>query len=214
MNDYKKQRSSVWRVPPQPGVRAERIAPLVLKCGLFGFLVVYFYEAAVTFITYPPAHNWPFLLWLIRNSIFLFIHEGGHVLFLPLGHVLYALGGSFWQVMFPFLSFLIGAYRRSEVIAPFALFWTGANMLDVSLYMRDAPRRILPLLGRRKEGHDWHFLFNEFGLMDSAETIADLVYYIGALICVGAIVVGVVLAVRRFLQIEESVTSTPRLPIP
>jgi len=177
----------------------ERIIPLALKTLLYIFLAIYLFQAAEMFIEYQPGHQWPFLLWAIRNSIFLFIHEGGHGLFMFFGRTLHALGGSFWQIMFPVVSFVIAIRKRSHVVAPFALFWAGANMLDVSLYMRDAPVRVLPLLGPRS-GHDWFYLFNKWGVLDSAGTIADLMYYLGLFICIGSILAGMFLAIQRYLN--------------
>lgn len=183
----------------QPRDPLDRYLPLGLKALLYAFLTLYLIQAAETFIEFRPGKEWPFLLWAIRNNIFLFIHEGGHALFMFFGRTLHVLGGSFWQIMFPVISFIIALRKRSHVVAPFALFWAGANMLDVSLYMRDAPVRVLPLLGPRS-GHDWFYLFNKWGLLDSAGTIADLTYYLGLLICIGSILVGMGLAVQRFLK--------------
>ncbi len=92
--------------------------------------------------------------------------------------------------------------KRSTVVAPFALFWTGVNMMDVSLYMRDAPLMQLPLLGGHKSGHDWRFLFGEFDLLDSAGDIADVMYFGGLLISIGSIVAGLWFAVQRYLHPE------------
>jgi hypothetical protein len=181
---------------------SERPVSLGLKIALNVFLAVYLYQSASVFIEYRPGEHWPFLFWIIRNSIFLFIHEGGHGLFMFFGRVLHSLGGSFWQIMFPFISFLIGVRKRSTVVAPFALFWTGVNMMDVSLYMRDAPLMQLPLLGGHKSGHDWRFLFGEFGLLDSAGDIADVMYFGGLLISIGSIVAGLWFAVQRYLHPE------------
>jgi hypothetical protein len=182
-----------------PADPLERIVPLSLKILLYAFLTVYLIQAAETFIEFQPGQHWPFLLRAIRNGIFLFIHEGGHGLFMFFGRTLHVLGGSFWQIMFPVISFIIAVRKRSHVVAPFALFWAGANMLDVSLYMRDAPVRVLPLLGPRS-GHDWFYLFNKWGVLDSAGTIADLTYYLGLFICIGSILVGMALAVQRYLN--------------
>jgi hypothetical protein len=81
----------------------------------------------------------------------------------------------------------------------FALFWVGENLLDVSLYVRDAPVRQLPLLGGDPSGHDWHNLLADWNMMGSAETIADILYYAGFLISAGAILAGIYLAIRSFV---------------
>lgn len=141
----------------------------------------------------------PSMIIFVFHSIFLFIHEGGHFLFSMFGRTLYILGGSFWQVMFPFLSFLL-ALRSSNRIAPFPLFLTGFNLMAVSLYMRDAPLRQLALLGGDKSRHDWFNLFTQWDMLDSAETIADITYYLGFVVCLGSILAGFYLAYRSFLN--------------
>lgn len=178
----------------------ERYVPLVLKSFVYLILVIYLIQAADVFYEYVPGAHWPFLLMAIRNGIFLFIHEGGHFLFMFFGDTLHILGGSFWQIVFPLLSFIIAVRKRSHFIAPFALFWVGTNMMDVSLYMRDAPIRLLPLLGGHKSWHDWWNLFRKWDMLDSAGTVADLFYFTGLLVGIVAIGGGVYLAFHRFLN--------------
>jgi hypothetical protein len=117
------------------------------------------------------------------------------------------LGGSFWQIMFPLLWFLIALKQRSHV-APFPLFWVGENMMDVSLYIRDAPVRQLPLLGGHKVGHDWFNLLSMWNLLDSAEIFSDLVFYSGIIICVGAIGAGIYLAFFSFFRFQNALPGT------
>ena len=190
---YKKVLSP-FATPPDP---IERWVPLALKLLVYGWLSYFFYQAIITFDDYTAGKQWPFLLSMFRMWTFLPMHEAGHLIFILFGRTLNILGGSFWQIMFPALWFAIALKQRSHV-APFALFWVGENMMDVSLYMRDAPWRLLPLLGGHKSGHDWYNLFTMWDLMDSAELFADLFFLGGILICVGAIGAGVFLAVRSF----------------
>ena len=178
----------------------ERYVPLGLKGFVYLILVIYLIQAADVFYEYVPGTHWPFLLMAIRNGIFLFIHEGGHFLFMFFGDTLHVLGGSFWQIVFPLLSFIMAVRKRSHFIAPFALFWVGTNMMDVSLYMRDAPIRLLPLLGGHKSWHDWWNLFRKWEMLDSAGTVADLFYFTGLLVSIVAIGGGIYLAIDRFLN--------------
>jgi hypothetical protein len=178
---------------------AERWIPLFFKLFVYLWLSYFFFQAATAFIEYIPGKPWPFMLIIFRTFTFLPIHEAGHFLFMFFGRTLYILGGSFWQIMFMVLWFIIALRQKSQV-APFPLFWVGENMMDVSLYMRDAPLRQMPLLGGHKSGHDWHNLFTEWNMMDSAETFADIMYYLGCIICLAAIIAGVTLAVRSFLN--------------
>jgi hypothetical protein len=191
--------------PPDP---VERYVPLLFKTGVYALLTFFFFQALDAFYEYRPGMRWGNLLFIFRTFTFLPLHEGGHVLFIFFGRTLYVLGGSFWQIMFPLLWFIIAFRQRSQVF-PFALFWVGENMMDVSLYIRDAPARMLPLLGGDKSGHDWHFLLSEWGAMDSAGTLADIMYYGGIITCVGAIATGMVLAVIAFKQSGRPVPVLP-----
>jgi len=177
----------------------ERYAPLLFRLGVYAFLTFYFFQALDAFYEYRPGMRWGNLLFISRTFTFLPLHEGGHFLFRFFGRTLYVLGGSFWQIMFPLLWFIIALRQRSSVF-PFALFWVGENMMDVSLYVRDAPVRMLPLLGGDKSGHDWHYLLSQWGAMDEAGTLADIMYYGGILTCIGAISTGVVLAVIAYVR--------------
>ncbi len=168
----------------------ERLIPLGLKILLFLFCLWMLFQAAEAFVYLTPRPVLPAPLSFIRMFVFLPLHEGGHMLFYLFGRTMMSLGGSFWQIAFPFLSFLIALRQRATVVGPFALFWTGINMMDVSLYMRDAPHRILPLLGGHKSGHDWWNLFRTWDMMESAESWADLFYFGGIFVSGLSIVAG------------------------
>ena len=184
--------------PPEEISPTERWLPLSLKLALYLWLGIIFVQAATAFAGYRPGQSWPLMLSIIRTFTFLPIHEAGHFLFIFFGTMLHYLGGSFWQIVFPLLWFIIALRQKSEV-APFPLFWVGENMMDVSLYMRDAPVRQLPLLGGHKVGHDWFALFSMWNMLDSAETIADIFYYAGIAISLVAMGAGISLAVRTFI---------------
>ena len=185
--------------PPEPLDPVERFVPLVLRAALYALLSVFLFQALDAFYEYRPGMRWGSFLFIFRTFTFLPLHEGGHFLFRFFGRTLYVLGGSFWQIVFPLLWFIIAFRQRSQAF-PFALFWVGENMMDVSLYIRDAPVRMLPLLGGDKSGHDWHYLLSEWGAMDSAGTAADIMLYGGTVISLGAIATGVVMAVIAFVQ--------------
>lgn len=178
---------------------AERYVPLLYKSGVYAFLTIFLLQAIQVFASYDPAAQWPQLLWLFRTFTFLPLHEGGHVIFMFFGRTLHALGGSFWQIAFPLAWFIIAVRQKSQV-APFPLFWVGENMMDVSLYIRDAPVRVLPLLGNRRAGHDWYYLLSQWNALDSAEVIADMLFYAGVFIAVVAITAGIAWAFVVFIK--------------
>ena len=201
-------RESSPPVPAGPLDPVERYVPLLLKIGVYALLSVFFLQALDAFLEYRPGIHWGNLLFIVRTLVFLPLHEGGHFISMFFGRTIYVLGGSFWQIVFPFLWFIIALRQRSQTF-PFALFWAGENMMDVSLYMRDAPGRMLPLIGGDKTGHDWHYLLGQWGMMDDAGTLADIFYYGGALICAGAILTGVAWAVMVFVQSGRPVPVRP-----
>lgn len=86
-------------------------------------------------------------------------HELGHLLAMFWApRPVVALAGSFVQVAVPLG---LGAYfavaRRDWVSAALMLAWAGASANNVSIYIYDATRRVLPLLGGQ-DGHDWAYL--------------------------------------------------------
>ena len=186
----------------------ERWVPLSLKLALYGFLSYYFYQAAETFIEYRPLQHWPMLLSTFRMFTFLPIHEAGHLFFSFFGRTTMILGGSIMQVGLMFIWFLIALRERSHV-APFPLYWVGINLMDVSLYVRDAQFRALPLLGGDSSGHDWYNLLTNWNALDSAGTLADVLYLSGIIIAGGGIASGVVLAFTRFVR-----SPLPPIPLP
>ncbi len=187
------------REAPDP---VERIVPLALRIVLYCFLSYLLYQASVAFSEYHVGKSWPFFLSVFRMFTFLPIHEAGHFFFRPFGWTLMVLGGSILQVALPLAWFILAAVRRSQA-APFPLFWVGENLMDVSLYMRDAPVRMLPLLGGDTAGHDWFNLFRHWGILDSADVIADCVYFTGFAVALCGIAAGFAWAVIAFYRTHE-----------
>ncbi|MBI3194772.1 MAG: hypothetical protein HYZ34_09960 [Ignavibacteriae bacterium] len=169
---------------------------LIIELTFYCFLVYIFILSIISFQDVAHFFRLPTIIFVIR-SIFLFIHEGGHFLFSFFGRTLHLLGGSFWQIVFPLLSFLLAVKEKSK-IAPVPLFLTGFNLMDVSVYMRDAPFRHLPLITRDSSTHDWWNLFRSWNMLDSAETFADITFVLGIVLCIGAIGAGFFIAVESY----------------
>ncbi len=186
----------------------ERWVPFAFRLGVYAVLGIFFYQAATTFLEYHPMQPWPVFLSVFRMFTFLPIHEAGHFLFRLFGKTLYILGGSFWQVMFPVIWFAIALKQRSQT-APFAGFWIGENLMDVSLYIRDAQFMALPLLGGESIGHDWKNLLMQWDAVDAAGTIADITYYSGFIIGLGSIAAGIGWALFTFFAPKPAVQPTP-----
>ena len=149
---------------------------------LLGYLSLYL---ATDYQTPHGRHDMPFLVWII-DTIDLFIHEGGHGIFRFFGQFMYVLGGSLIQFIIPIATiivFLRTSGRRSLMAT---LYWLGQNMINVSIYIADAPKQQLTLISRHAI-HDWRWLCGYMGIMDSAGDLAAVVAFLGTISLLGAI---------------------------
>jgi hypothetical protein len=163
------------------------IALLILGTTL-RYLAFHYMPASPGFS--PPLHV------MLVDAVNVIIHEAGHFFFRPFGYVPYFMGGSIFQILFAFGITLFVWFKQREYTA-YPLFWTGWNMMHVAVYISDAPFRKLHLLGKGCM-HDWYVLMNRLDLMDDAVTIGAVVHWLGVLVCVAAIVHGVVVVIREF----------------
>jgi hypothetical protein len=142
----------------------------------------------------------------LLSDIDLAIHEFGHMLFMPfgipiLGRTMVILGGSLTQVAFPllFVGYFLrkrdDAPRRDVFAAMVCLWWSGINLLDVSIYCADSRAGELMLLdgltGKESDGHDWYNLLNGWGLLEQDTAIARWMRGIAFIVCVASIIVAV-----------------------
>ena len=144
--------------------------------------------------------NMPFVLMVI-DWINLFIHEGGHGVFWIFGQFIYMLGGSLMQLILPGAAVFV--FLRSGIgTLPYTLFWLGQNIVNVSVYIMDAPYRRLPLISRNAT-HDWGYITDTLGVTHLAEDFGLAVKIIGILVCLGGIGTGVALIIQ---SIREEMT--------
>lgn len=109
----------------------------------------------------------------ILDQFDLGVHEVGHLVtgFFP--DLVMFLAGSAAQVAVPLA---LGAYflwsRREWASAGFCTAWAATSVRDVSVYIADAPRQALPLIGGGT--HDWAWLLGRqgFDCLDQAGAIA------------------------------------------
>jgi len=125
--------------------------------------------------------------WHFIDNVNLIIHEAGHPLFFFFGTFMSILGGSLLQVLIP-LIFSLYFYLRNDLFSgSLLLFWVGQNMVNVSIYARDAVTMELPLLGGDAAGHDWNNILSLLGLLSHTTLIANMIYGIGLSIILFAI---------------------------
>ena len=123
---------------------------------------------------------------------------------------MYILGGSIMQVLVPLVWFLV-AKKEESALAPVALFFSGESLVDVSIYVRDAETRILPLLGGSHSKHDWATFLGQVDMLDWGVPLGNVFFFTGLLISLGAIAWGVNFSVHIFQQsgLEESQLPPP-----
>ena len=117
--------------------------------------------------------------WHFIDNVNLFIHEGGHVVFMFFGQFLYVLGGSLMQVLLPSL-FVVYFYATGQKYsAALTLFWVGENLLNVAAYAGDAIKMQMPLLFGDNSIHDWNWLLIYTGQLHHTYGIALTIRIIG-----------------------------------
>ncbi len=128
------------------------------------------------------------MIWIL-DTIDLFIHEAGHLILSIFGKFMSFLGGSLFQIIIPAAVAIV--YGRANFQSlPFSLYWTGQSIINVSIYIADAPYLKLQLISRAAT-HDWSWLLNRCGLLENAGEIAWVVNAAGLLTCAAGIGIGI-----------------------
>jgi hypothetical protein len=109
------------------------------------------------------------------------------------------LGGSLFQIIILVATVLVFARSTLRSI-PFSLYWTGQSIVNVSIYIGDAPYQRLHLISPAAI-HDWRWLLHNTGTMEYTEDIAMIVNIIGLFTCCIGIGIGFYFAIRDSLQL-------------
>ncbi len=180
-----------------------RTIALIGKCLVAAYFLHVLYVLAVRYAPGDRPYDPPFVLFLL-DTIDLYIHEAGHLFTRPFGQFICVLGGSATQVLLP-LALLVVTWRKDIRQTPPVAFWVGESMINVSVYIADAPYRKLRLIASGLI-HDWWWLLN--GDPDLAEPLSWTVYGIGYLLCTAAIAGFVVWAVIAYREAAEPASPT------
>jgi hypothetical protein len=172
-----------------------RYAILAGKLLVQIYLVYLLYVLAVAYEPSNPGFHPPFVLFVV-DWVDLFIHEAGHLVFRIFGQVIYFAGGSIMQVLLPAVAAIV-TWRNSPRWVSLPMYWTGESLVNVSVYIKDAPYKKLHLIGKNLI-HDWNWLLG--GDQDSAEILGEAVFVLGLLVCCAGIIAGVWFAIERFRE--------------
>jgi hypothetical protein len=162
--------------------------------------------AAITillmWLTYTRGGWVPFL-----SGADLAIHEFGHMLTMWAPPLLCSLAGSFLQVAAPLGLAAYFWWRRDSFAVIVLVAWAAESLNNVSVYVGDAQRMVLPLFGDDGSGagHDWHNILRDTGLLGSTDAIARSVQ--AASVCLFVVALG--LAVLGFVHARRSGDGAP-----
>ena len=138
---------------------------------IFGVLAAIFYFSRIAF---SPSGDY------MINNVNLIFHEAGHVIFWPFGEFISVAGGSFMQLLLPFVFVVYFILRQEYFSAGIVFFWFGENFINLSVYAADALSMELSLLGGEGAIHDWNYLLTRFNILEYTKTIAVLLRIIGS----------------------------------
>ena len=129
--------------------------------------------------------------WHFIDNVDLVIHEAGHWIFIFFGEFIRILGGSLNQVLIPTVFAAYFFLKRDFYSGSLVSLWVGYNIVNVSVYMGDAVRMSLPLLGGDNVIHDWNYILGHLGLLSHTGFLSGLTYALGIFIILGATAWGV-----------------------
>jgi len=124
------------------------------------------------------------------DRVDLVFHEAGHVIFGFFGDFIGILGGSIMQVLIPAIVVVYFFFHRQPYSAAVTLFWVAQSLFNVSVYVKDARARALPLLGDDISAHDWHNILGRLHLLNWDQPIGNLVYLLGLFVLAASILGG------------------------
>src|SRR5882762_5680323 len=96
---------------------------------------------------------------------------------------LYILAGPALQIILPAVCAVTFLRQGQSASFAVALFWTGESITDVAIYMAEAKKQALPLLGGEGVTHDWNYL------LGAADFLGRLTWLLGVGVIVAAIAI-------------------------
>ena len=153
-------------------LRAEERARPTLWNATLQWIVAALVTVALAWLTFSR-DGWIPLL----SGADLGIHESGHLLTFWAPPLLCSLAGSLLQVAAPLGLAAYFWHRRDRFAVILMIAWAAESLNNVSVYVADAQRMVLPLFGDDGSGagHDWHNILSELGWLEHTDQLADLV---------------------------------------
>ena len=137
-------------------------------------------------IAYDPMHG-SFL-----DMVDLPIHETGHLVFRIFGEFIGIAGGTLFQLIVPAVFVGYFVWQKSYYSAAIVTMWVGQSILNVWMYASDAVVMQLMLTsgitGAEGGFHDWNYMLDSMGLLNSTRTIAGIIRFAGTLTILAAVI--------------------------
>lgn len=174
-----------------------------LKAGFLALLAVYGWFGAGNYTVFGALEGRdPVMNFL--HGVNLIFHEAGHTFFSLFGQFLHILGGSLMQVMVPAGIAVYFFWKGQRYASTIALCWAAQSLWDVSIYIKDAQERDLPLLGGEGVLHDWHFLLLDLNLLRHDQAVGGFVFGLGSLLYLLAIALGFYYARKQITRRDDA----------
>jgi hypothetical protein len=125
------------------------------------------------------------------DRVDLVAHEAGHMLFSWFGEFLMVIGGTIGQMFVPLAFTAYFLVRQERFSSSVTLFWAGQNLLNISVYVKDAQAMAMPLvsMGGGDAIHDWNYILTKLGLLRHDQGVGNLAYGMGLVTVLPAIIV-------------------------
>jgi hypothetical protein len=140
------------------------------------------------------------------------IHESGHLVTMWAPDMVMFMAGSVAQIAVPLAVAAYFLFRRRDIVGgALCLAWAGTSANQTSVYIADAPKEELPLVGGGI--HDWATILGPEGFdsIQSAGAVASAVSTAGAIM----VIAGVVLCIAwPFRLPKPDVRTEEELPLP
>jgi hypothetical protein len=166
------------------GVSAAPAAPTLWRTTIQWVLAACI-AASLAWLTYSGGGWITFL-----SGADLAIHEFGHLLTMWAPTLLCSLAGSFLQVAAPLGLAAYFWWRRDWFAVIVLVAWAAESLNNVSVYVGDAQRMVLPLFGDDGSGagHDWHNILGRLGWLGATDQLANAVH--AASVCLFVVALG------------------------
>ena len=173
------------------------------------FIIVFCYSFNIIKLTIN-GFNDPDIPFSFLHNVDLIFHEAGHLIFSFFGELTTALGGTMMQLIVPISCMYVLLVKSKDPFGSSICFWwVGENFLDISIYMNDAERMWLPLLGGRFGHsapygvHDWNYIFTELNVLGLCQYFAKFVFFLGFLIIIISLMWALILLINHYSLIKH-----------